>query len=234
MVAACQKAGVPFLVHENWRWQTPIRQLKRILGDGRIGKPFRARIDMISGFPVFNNQPFLRELEQFVLTDMGTHVLDVARFLFGDAEGLSCLTHQVHRDIKGEDVATVLLAMKEGATVVCNMAYAGNVLEHDRFPETYIFVEAESGSVELGPDYWIRVTTSAGTLAKRYPPVHYAWADPAYNLIHASIVPCNADLLGALRGESQAETTGEDNLQTLKLVFAAYESAASRQFIHWN
>jgi hypothetical protein len=42
------------------------------------------------------------------------------------------------------------------------MDYAGNALEHDRFPETYILVEAESGSAELGPDYWLRVTTGAG------------------------------------------------------------------------
>jgi predicted dehydrogenase len=234
LVAACRDAGVPLLVHENWRWQTPIRRLKAILDEGRIGKPFRARIDFNSGFPVFNNQPFLRELEQFILTDIGTHILDVARFLFGEAEGLACLTHQVHRDIKGEDVATVLLAMKGGAAVVCNMAYAGNALEHDRFPETYIFVEAESGSAELGPDYWLRVTTEDGTLARRYPPPRYPWADPAYEVIHASIVPCNANLLAALGDAGRAETTGEDNLRTLKLVFAAYESAADRRSIYWS
>jgi predicted dehydrogenase len=95
-------------------------------------------------------------------------------------------------------------------------------------------VEAESGSAELGPDYWIRVTTEDGTLARRHPPTRYAWADPAYEVIHASIVPCHANLLAALRGEGRAETTGEDNLRTLRLVFAAYESAAGRRSIHWS
>ncbi len=75
-------------------------------------------------------------------------------------------------------------------TVLCAMAYAGNALEHDRFPETYIFVEGARGSVELGPDYWIRVTTADGTHAKRYSPPCYLWADPAYDVVHASIVPC--------------------------------------------
>ena len=42
------------------------------------------------------------------------------------------------------------------------MSYASRV-EHDRFPETYVLVEGERGSVELGPDYWIRVTTAQGT-----------------------------------------------------------------------
>jgi predicted dehydrogenase len=230
MVAAFAATGTPFFVHENWRWQTPIRQLKALLDTGQIGRPFRARIDMISGFPVFANQPFLRELAQFVLTDMGSHVLDVARFLFGEAQSLYCQTHRIHADIKGEDVATVMLEMN-GATVICQMGYAENFLERDRFPETFIFIEGERGSIELAPDYWLRVTTADGTHARRCPPARYAWADAAYDLIHASIVPCNANILRALRGAAQAETTGEDNLRTVRLVFAAYDSATSGQVV---
>ncbi|HKS38819.1 MAG TPA: Gfo/Idh/MocA family oxidoreductase, partial [Verrucomicrobiae bacterium] len=109
MVKVCRQARVPFFIHENWRWQTPIRQLKKILSEGKIGTPFRARIEMISGFPVFRNQPFLKELGQFIVTDLGSHTLDVARFLFGEAENLYCQTRRVHRNIKGEDVATVMM-----------------------------------------------------------------------------------------------------------------------------
>ncbi len=46
-----------------------------------------------------------------------------------------------------------------------------------------------------------------------------------HDLAHASIVPCCANLLAALLGTGRAETTGEDNLKTLELVFGAYESA---------
>ena len=225
-VSACRRARVPFFVHENWRWQTPIRHLKKILKSGAIGRPFRARIDMISGFPVFKNQPFLRELKEFIIADLGSHTLDTARFLFGEATELYCHTARVHKDIKGEDVATIMMKMGHGATVTCNLAYAENFLEHDHFPETCFFVEGDKGSIEIGPDYWIRTTTEAGTHAQRYPPPRYAWADPAYDVVHASIVPCNADILGALRGKRRAETTGEDNLKTVRLVFGAYDSAA--------
>jgi D-apiose dehydrogenase len=226
MVATCSSAGVPFFVHENFRWQTPIRRLREVLDAGTIGTPFRARIDLISGFPVFANQPFLRELEQFILTDIGSHILDIARFLFGEAESLYCQTHRIHADIKGEDVATVMLKMGGRTTVICEMAYAENALERECFPQTLVFVEGERGSVELGPDYWIKVTTDEGTHARRYPPPRFPWADPAYEVVHASIVPCNANLLRALRGEGEAETTGADNVRTLRLVFGAYESAA--------
>ncbi len=235
MVARCAEAGVPFFVHENWRWQTQIRQFHRMLYDGRIGIPFRARIHYVNSFPVFANQPFLRELDQFILTDIGSHILDAARFLFGEAQTLYCQTHHVHRDlkgepVKGEDVATVMMSTDRGLTVTCEMSYASRT-EIERFPETYIYVEGSQGFLELGPDFWIRLTTAQDTVAKRYPPPHYVWADPAYDLVHASILPCNANILKALRGEGQAETTGADNLKTMKLVFGAYESAATGEAV---
>jgi hypothetical protein len=51
-------------------------------------------------------------------------------------------------------------------------------------------------------------------------------------VVHASIVPCNADILAGLRGDHAAETTSEDNLRTMRLVYTAYESAARDQVIH--
>jgi predicted dehydrogenase len=231
MVAACREAGVPFFIHENFRWQTPIRALKSALDAGLIGQPFRARIELSSGFPVFGNQPFLRTLEHFIVTDLGSHLLDVSRFLFGEAERLYCQTGQVHRDIAGEDVATILLRMRSGADVLCLMAYAENFYEREAFPQTTVFVEGELGTAELAPGYWLRVTTETGTHARRVPPPRYAWADPNYDVVHASIVPCNANLLQALSGRGPAETTGEDNLRTVRLVFASYDSAASGQAV---
>src|SRR5262245_44894392 len=41
MVAVCREAGVPLFVHENWRWQAPLRQIKEALESGAIGTPFR-------------------------------------------------------------------------------------------------------------------------------------------------------------------------------------------------
>jgi predicted dehydrogenase len=230
MIQVCRSAGVQLSVHENWRWQRPIRELKKALNAGHIGDVFRARIDYCNSFPVFENQPFLKELEQFILTDMGTHILDVARFLFGEVTRLYCQTHRVHAGIKGEDAASVMMSMTSGATVTCNLSYASKV-EQDRFPETFVFAEGTRGSLELAPDFWIRQTTERGTEAKRCPPPVYAWADSRYALVHASIVDCNRNLLRAIETGGSAETSAEDNLKTLKLVYAAYDSAAKHQTI---
>ncbi len=39
MVAACQAQGVMLAVHENFRWQRPIREVKALLQAGAIGTP---------------------------------------------------------------------------------------------------------------------------------------------------------------------------------------------------
>jgi predicted dehydrogenase len=106
------------------------------------------------------------------------------------------------------------------------MAYASNPLERESFPETLVFVEGDAGSVELSPGCILRTTTRQGTLLRNVSPPFYAWADPRYAVVHSSIVDCNANLLRALQGGPAAETTGEDNLRTVRLVFAAYDSAA--------
>jgi predicted dehydrogenase len=231
MVRVCREHRVPFYVHENWRWQGQIRQFKKVIESGEIGTPFRARIFLVSGYPVFTNEPNLKDLEEFILIDMGTHVLDVARFLFGEADRLYCQTHQVQKDIKGEDVATVMMRMGGRTTVTCYLGFPGHFLERDAYTQALILVEGDKGSAELDRDYWIRVTTGSGTRANRYPPVWRPWMYPDYQASQASIAPCNANLLRALRGEGEAETTGEDNLKTIRLTFAAYESARSGKVI---
>ncbi|MGH8017271.1 MAG: Gfo/Idh/MocA family protein [Opitutaceae bacterium] len=236
MVTAFQKTNTPFFVHENWRWQAPIVALRKRLAEGVIGAPFRARLTMISGFDCWANQPALANLEEFILTDLGTHLLDTARACFGDASSLYCQTHRtLAPTVKGENVATLLLKMgKTRTSVIIEIAYAKTPIERECFPQTLAFIEGPVGSIELGTDYEIRLTTARGTEATRHPPARYAWAGPAYDLAHASIVPCHANLLAALRGEGEAETTGADNLKTLALVFGAYDSARRDAVVHFE
>jgi D-apiose dehydrogenase len=230
MVERCDVAGVPLLVHENWRWQAPLRAVKAVLASGRLGTIVRGRIDYANSYPVFVDQPFLKELDQFILTDIGTHILDVARFLWGEASELYCQTRRIHADIKGEDVATVMLRMDDDVTVTCNMSYASK-WDLDRFPETFVAVEGSRGGVSLGPDFKVTITDGAGTEVHHVAPPLYEWSDPARALIHASIVACHRNLRDALGGGAAAETTGADNLRTLALVFGAYESARTGQVV---
>lgn len=89
MVAACERASVPLMVHENFRWQPAIQAVGRALRDGAIGAPFWGRVSFRSAFDVFSGQPYLARNERFIVEDTGIHILDIARFLFGDATRLT-------------------------------------------------------------------------------------------------------------------------------------------------
>jgi predicted dehydrogenase len=231
-VEYCRHAKVPFAIHENWRWQAALRHVRDLLQQQVIGQPFRCRIDVISGYDVYANQPNLKEDTSFIIADMGCHLFDLARSYFGDVERVFCHTARVHPDIRGEDVATVLLTMNGGRILTTvNMAYAGTPLEHECFPETMVFIEGSAGSIEVAPGGWVRATISTGTQATRVLPHKYAWVDPDYAVAQASMVACLADILRSLQSRTPAETDAADNLKTMQVVFAAYESARTGQVI---
>ncbi len=223
MVRTCEAAKVPLYVHENFRWQQPIRHLKKLLDNDTIGTPFRARIYFNSAFPVFKNQPFLAQLERMMLADVGVHLLDVGRFLFGEVTRLYCQTQRVNSDIKGEDVATLLLETVGGMTVTVEMSYA-SVVDYESFPQTLVEVEGNRGSVRLGPDYCFTVITREGQRPEQLTLPSYDWVHPQYAVVQSSMVEIHRHFLAGLRDGQAVETSGADNLRTLRLVEAAYES----------
>jgi predicted dehydrogenase len=230
MLKACHEANIPLYIHENFRWQKPIRKMKELLTTGIIGKPFKARVIYCSAFPVFENQPSLAEVKPFILTDIGSHIFDVCRFLFGEAKTIYCQASTVNKKIRGEDVANVLMKMQNGIQCFAEMSYA-SILEHENFPQTLMLVEGEFGSISLNKDFEIKVVTKKGVEIFYANPVVYEWADPLYAPVHSSIVDCNRNILDALQGKGKAETTGEDNMKTVGLVWAAYESATQNKVI---
>lgn len=224
MVSACASAQVPFFVHENFRWQTPLRRTKEILDSGVIGKVFKARVSFCSAFPVFENQPSLKDLEQFIIADVGSHILDVVRFILGEVRSLYCRIKSVNPGIRGEDVANMLLEMRSGVHCMVEMSYASR-LEKEVFPQTLVQLEGERGTISLEADFAIKVTTREETASEYAAPKVYSWSNPDYAVVHSSMVEINRDFSSALLSGKPPETSGADNLETVRLVYAAYESA---------
>lgn len=222
MCESCATAGVKLFINENFRFQAPVRRAKEILESGVLGTVYKAHVDFCSGFPVFENQPFLKEIERFILIDIGTHVLDVSRFLLGEAKTVFCRIKRVNPTIKGEDVANVFMEMESGAHCICEMSYA-SIVEDEAFPQPTLYIEGDRGSLRLSAHGAIKVTTRKGVIRETVIPTMYDWVDPAYLVTHSSIVDAQRNIAQGLNG-GLAETTGDDNLKTLRLVYACYDS----------
>jgi D-apiose dehydrogenase len=230
MVLACEKANVTLMVHENFRWQPAIQAVGSALESGAIGKPFWGRVSFRSAFDVFSGQPYLAEGDRFIVEDLGIHVLDIARFLFGDVRQLTASTTRVNPSIKGEDVATMLLRHASGMTSVVDCSYASR-LPQELFPQTLIEVDGSEGTLRLLSDYRLQLHTGKGTSVETVAMPALNWISYPWKAIQSSVHAIQEHWVDCLRYGREPATSGRDNLQTLALVEAAYASAKMKKTI---
>ena len=57
-------------------------------------------------------------MTRLLLYEVGTHLLDVSRFLFGEPDTVYARLHQISVDVKGEDVQVVTLGYPEMTLVI--------------------------------------------------------------------------------------------------------------------
>lgn len=230
MVDACRQAGVPLMVHENFRWQSAIQAVKARLDAGAVGKPFWARVSFRSGFDVFSGQPYLAEGKRFIIEDLGIHILDIARFLFGDVARLTARTARVNPAIQGEDVATMLLDHESGLSSVVDCSYATR-LPVEPFPETLVEIDGTAGTLRLGQGYRLVVNGPGGVEEADLSPPLLPWASRPWHNIQESVFAIQQHWVECLREGREPSTSGHDNIGTMALVEAAYASAHGGQTI---
>jgi D-apiose dehydrogenase len=218
------------MIHENFRWQTPILAVRAVLDSGAIGTPFWGRVSFRSGFEVFKAQPYLAKGKRFIIEDLGIHSLDIARYLFGDATRMSARTRRVDPDIAGEDVATMLLDHENGVTSVVDVSYATK-LPVEPFPETFVEIDGTKGTLRLGKDYRLVVHGPEGTVESLVAPSLLPWASRPWHNIQESVALIQKHWIERLAEGREPDTSGRDNLKTFALVEAAYLSAERGQTI---
>ena len=225
MVDACRKAGVPLMVHENFRWQSAIQTVRKVIDSGEIGQPFWGRFSFRSAYDVFSGQPYLAKGKRFIIEDLGIHILDIARFLMGDVETLAAQTQRVNPAIAGEDVATMLLGHEGGASSVVDCSYATK-LSAEAFPETMIELDGTQGTIRLSQGYRLEVNGARGHRIEDVSPPLLPWASRPWHNIQESVAAIQQHWADCLRDGKEPATSGADNLKTSALVEAAYQSAA--------
>jgi predicted dehydrogenase len=224
VVRTAGQAGVRFAVHENFRFQTPMRKLRQALDSGVIGRPTWARIAFRTGYDIYRLQPYFHEAKRFIILDVGVHILDLARFFLGEVERISCEVQTRNPSNIGEDSATMLLRHVSGAVSVVECAFEAR-LEPDPFPETLVTVEGERGSIVLDPGLRARVTENGRTQELDFGSPLLSWTEHPWHTVQESVLLAQRAIIAAWRANSETETNGTDNLKTFALMEAAYAAA---------
>jgi predicted dehydrogenase len=115
-----------------------------------------------------------------------------------------------------------MLAMGE-ATCIVDLSFA-TPTEHETFPETFVTLEGPDGVIYLGADYRLHIIRSGSMEVRTLADPEHAWTDRPWHVMQDSALNVQRHWVECLRTGRAPETSGEDNLRTLELVFGAYES----------
>lgn len=224
IVATARNAGVRLAIHENFRWQSPMRKLKAVIDSGAIGKPTWARIAFRTGYDIYAVQPYLHQAKRYAILDVGIHMLDLARFFLGDVERVSCETQTRNPENVGEDTATIMMRHHSGAVSVVECSMESRI-DPDPFPETLVTIEGERGSAFIGPGLAGRVASGGQSREMDFGSPLLPWTSQPWHTVQESVLRTQEAIVRAWRAGKDPESTGDDNLKTYALVEAAYEAA---------
>jgi predicted dehydrogenase len=242
MQQVCRDAGVRCIVNENWRWRRWYQEVRTILDEGIIGKARYARFQVhddsvlprpdVPVPPLLVREPTLAHLEKLIVFDQGIHLIDTMRFLFGKIERIYARMGRVSELVQGEDLAVMILEFQTGVTGVIDISW-GTYVSGEKKPlirgnlDPFV-VEGESGTIELDPyqDDAIIITTDKSVQRHSARP----GMAPA-EAYQESFVNTQRHFAECLRSGKPAQNEIDDNMETLKATFAAYESVASHTVV---
>lgn len=236
IVEAARNAGAWLAVHENFRFQAPMRAVRKVIDSGAIGTPSWARIRFRTGFDVYKTQPYFYDEERLAIADVGIHMLDLARFFLGEVEHISCETQKRNPRVRAEDTATMLLRHASGTVSVVECTYESRRLP-DHFPETLLVIEGSRGAIALEADCRMTVTSDGKTRTEDAGSPLLPWTAHPWHVAQQGVIGACSHFLDCLQRGIPAETSGEDNLKTYALVDAAYRAAQERGAVQprsWN
>jgi predicted dehydrogenase len=226
LVRGAEAARVMHAVVQNRRFNTGVRRIRATLESGILGQLIAVHSDFFVGahFGGFRDL-----MQNVLLLDMAIHTFDAARFMSGK-EPLAVYCHEsnpasswyAHGSAANaifefsDDVVVTYRGSwsAEGANTSWDASWRiigskGTILWDGEDNLTAHIVDGDSG--------FLRPLRQVDVL----PP-----ADPGQTHGHASVL---AEFLDAIARRREPETSGRDNLKSLGMVFAAIESARTRQ-----
>jgi predicted dehydrogenase len=98
MLDAVQKTGVKHMVAFNYRFVPAIRQMRKLIESGALGRIYHFRAVYLQEWIMPHyNMPMIWRLTKDVagsgaLGDLGAHIIDLGRYLVGEVESVSAMT----------------------------------------------------------------------------------------------------------------------------------------------
>jgi predicted dehydrogenase len=226
IVAEARRAGIRFMVHENFRFQPWHRELRRLIDAGAVGDrlhslAFRMRMGDGWGADAYlARQPYFRDYPRLLIYETGVHFIDTFRYLAGPVERVYARLRRLNDVIAGEDCGLVVFEFTSGAVGL----WDANRFNEPNYPTPrYTFgeclLEGNQGAARLYGDG--RITLQP--LGQRES--DHAYAHENRNFAGDCCYTTQRHFIDRLIDGRPFETSGDDYLETLAVQEAVYESA---------
>ena len=131
-----ERASVPLIVHENFRWEPWYREAKRLIAQGTLGTlhavAFRLRPGDGQGPRAYlDRQPYFQAMPRLLVVETGIHWIDTFRYLLGEVRAVYARLRRINPVIAGEDAGVIVFEFGGGTTGIfdgnrCNDHVAAN------------------------------------------------------------------------------------------------------------
>jgi predicted dehydrogenase len=233
IVRLCRDAGIVLAVNQNMRYDQSVRACRHLLDEGVLGDPVLATIEMRA---IPHWMPWQERQGWCTLRIMSIHHLDTFRYWFGDPSRIFASTRPDPRT-RFHHTDGICLYILE---------YDKTGLRASAWDDVWAGPAREGGGADIGIRWRVEGTRgmARGTIGwpsypERQPSTldyttiddNGTWHQPRWEEVwfpDAFVGPM-ADLLIALERGIAPSISGEDNIRTMALVEAAYESASSHR-----
>lgn len=174
MLDAVQKAGIKHMVAFNYRFVPAVRQMRLLIESGALGRIYHFRAVYLQEWIMPHyNMPMIWRLNKQVagsgtLGDLGSHIIDLGRYLVGEIESVSAMTRTFIKErpwpdgtmgtVDVDDAFAAVVSFENGAlgTVEATRFAAG------RKNSNVIEINGEKGSLRFNLErlnelevYWV-------------------------------------------------------------------------------
>ena len=157
----------------------------------------------------------------------------MSRFFLGEAASVYTINQNTNKKFKGETAFTSLVRHHNSGVSIID-ASISSIKTPDRFAQTLVNLEYTNGSIDL--DYNYKITVHKNGLKKFHSanPKKLKWTSKPWDQIQESIVNTHKHFITRLNAKQPHDTSGQDNIKSLSLVFASYQSNKQRREIKLN
>jgi len=232
MADLADETGTPVIVHENFRFQPWFGEMKRIIESGVLGDIYQARFCLRPGDgqgprAYLDRQPYFQIMERFLVHETVIHLIDVFRFLFGEADSVLARLRRLNPAIAGEDSGVIILehANSVQGLIDCNRL-VDHVAENRRLTMGEMWIEAENSVLRL---------SGYGQLFQRphgendETEIKYDWRDHGYG--GDCVYRLQSQIIRHFTDGSPLPNTARDYVSNLQIEEAVYLSNTENRLI---